>query len=300
MIRRVRGNRRRSAPISAISLMRSASRTRFLPGMIGAGALPASSPPYGRSGCAGWSRSVGYNIQHIATSGLPAAAAQEHRMWYQWYFQTERSRADSEPPRSGTAIVAFMVAELAIRRGRPSRRLRRVSISRLCRGDDPVLPSPPPQRAGRPSTRANRTAPRGPAADHGADDRPARALLMACRRSNNQLSRRRFHRPLRPPRRSARRPFPVARNPRRSRASPPRPDRRPTLAAALYRHSITSLANPMTEGGIVIPSAFAVSRLITSSNLGSISTGKSAGFIPLRILVVYAAARRRRSPRLSP
>lgn len=32
----------------------------------------------------------GYNIQNIATAGRPAAAAQEHRLWYQWYFQTER------------------------------------------------------------------------------------------------------------------------------------------------------------------------------------------------------------------
>lgn len=36
---------------------------------------------------------TGYNIQHIANSGRPAAAAQEHRYWYQWYFQTERGRA---------------------------------------------------------------------------------------------------------------------------------------------------------------------------------------------------------------
>lgn len=34
----------------------------------------------------------GYNIQNIATSGEPAAAAQEHRLWYQWYFQSERGR----------------------------------------------------------------------------------------------------------------------------------------------------------------------------------------------------------------
>jgi pimeloyl-ACP methyl ester carboxylesterase len=37
--------------------------------------------------------STGYNIQNIATSGEPASAAQEHRLWYQYYFHTERGRA---------------------------------------------------------------------------------------------------------------------------------------------------------------------------------------------------------------
>ncbi len=35
----------------------------------------------------------GYNIQNVAKSGLPAAAEQEYRYWYQWYFYTERGRA---------------------------------------------------------------------------------------------------------------------------------------------------------------------------------------------------------------
>jgi pimeloyl-ACP methyl ester carboxylesterase len=35
----------------------------------------------------------GYNIQNIAGSVKPAAAEQEHRMWYQYYFHTERGRA---------------------------------------------------------------------------------------------------------------------------------------------------------------------------------------------------------------
>ena len=36
---------------------------------------------------------TGYNIQDIARAGKPAGAAQEHRYWYQWYFQNERGRA---------------------------------------------------------------------------------------------------------------------------------------------------------------------------------------------------------------
>jgi pimeloyl-ACP methyl ester carboxylesterase len=36
---------------------------------------------------------TGYNIQNIAASGEPASASQEHRLWYQYYFHTERGRA---------------------------------------------------------------------------------------------------------------------------------------------------------------------------------------------------------------
>jgi pimeloyl-ACP methyl ester carboxylesterase len=35
----------------------------------------------------------GYNIQNIAGSVEPAAPEREHRMWYQYYFPTERGRA---------------------------------------------------------------------------------------------------------------------------------------------------------------------------------------------------------------
>jgi pimeloyl-ACP methyl ester carboxylesterase len=35
----------------------------------------------------------GYNIQDIAGSGKPAPAEQEYRLWYQYYFHTERGRA---------------------------------------------------------------------------------------------------------------------------------------------------------------------------------------------------------------
>jgi pimeloyl-ACP methyl ester carboxylesterase len=41
----------------------------------------------------------GYNIQNIALSGRPGPAAAEHRLWYQWYFHTERGRAGLEQNR---------------------------------------------------------------------------------------------------------------------------------------------------------------------------------------------------------
>ena len=36
---------------------------------------------------------TGYGIQDIAAAARPAAAEQEYRYWYQWYFHTERGRA---------------------------------------------------------------------------------------------------------------------------------------------------------------------------------------------------------------
>src|SRR5262249_53786294 len=64
--------------------------------------------------------------------------------------------------------------------------------------------------------------------------------------------------------------------PRRRRAA----NERDELASL---HSITSSAMASTPGGIVRPSAFAVLRLITSSNLVGCTTGRSAGFAPLRM-----------------
>ena len=49
-------------------------------------------------------------------------------------------------------------------------------------------------------------------------------------------------------------------------------------------HSITSSARSSTDCGIVRPSAFAVLRFMTNSNLVGCSTGRSAGFAPFRIL----------------
>ena len=49
-------------------------------------------------------------------------------------------------------------------------------------------------------------------------------------------------------------------------------------------HSITSSARASSVGGMVRPSAFAVLRLIASSNLTGCSTGRSAGLVPCKIL----------------
>src|SRR5262249_50445119 len=65
--------------------------------------------------------------------------------------------------------------------------------------------------------------------------------------------------------------------PRRRRAASERDE----LAALNARtHSITSSARASTVGGISRPSAFAVLRLITNSNLVGSWTGRSPGFSP--------------------
>src|SRR4051794_25334594 len=48
-------------------------------------------------------------------------------------------------------------------------------------------------------------------------------------------------------------------------------------------HSITPSARPSSVGGTVRPRAFALLRLITSSNFSGASTGSSLGFAPLKM-----------------
>src|SRR5262249_53735071 len=65
-------------------------------------------------------------------------------------------------------------------------------------------------------------------------------------------------------------------------------------------HWISSSARASRDCGMVSPSAFAVFRLMTSSNLVGRSTGRSAGLAPLRILSTYVAARRKLSATFAP
>src|SRR5262249_10967025 len=73
--------------------------------------------------------------------------------------------------------------------------------------------------------------------------------------------------------------------PRRRRAA----EQRDELAAPY--HSITSSARASSVSGTTRPSALAVLRLTTSSNLVGCSMGRSAGFAPLITLMTNAAAR---------
>src|SRR5258707_8553849 len=72
------------------------------------------------------------------------------------------------------------------------------------------------------------------------------------------------------------------------------------LPARSPLHSITSSARASSVGGMSMPSALAVLRFTTSSNLVGCSTGRSAGFAPLKILSTKAADRRCKSRKLTP
>ncbi len=51
----------------------------------------------------------GYNIQDIGASTKPAEPAQEHRIWYQYYFHTERGRAGLEQNRRALARYIWSI-----------------------------------------------------------------------------------------------------------------------------------------------------------------------------------------------
>jgi hypothetical protein len=59
-----------------------------------------------------------------------------------------------------------------------------------------------------------------------------------------------------------------------------------SLAQQIALYSITSSARARSVGGTSMPSARAVGRLMTNSNLVDCTTGRSAGLAPLRILPV--------------
>jgi hypothetical protein len=68
------------------------------------------------------------------------------------------------------------------------------------------------------------------------------------------------------------------------RTSPIWATRRPIQRSKAHLYSITSSAIASSDGGMSMPSAFAVFRLMVSSNLVGCSTGRSAGTAPFNIL----------------
>src|SRR5262249_23480281 len=64
---------------------------------------------------------------------------------------------------------------------------------------------------------------------------------------------------------------------------------------APLNHSITSSARSIIDGGMARPSAVAVLRFTTISNLVGNCTGRSPGFSPRRMRSTYEAARRGKS-----
>ena len=127
--RRGRVSRRRWARTCSTSWTRSTCRRRRWLGTTGAGAPRASSRRCGPSACAGWSPSAATTSRTSPRSVKPAAPEQEHRLWYQYYFHTERGRAglSRQSVRAVPPAVAAVVAHLVLRRRdlRPQRRVVR-------------------------------------------------------------------------------------------------------------------------------------------------------------------------------
>src|SRR6516225_1418990 len=111
-----------------------------------------------------------------------------------------------------------------------------------------------------------------------------------------------------------REPFSIVRGKRCEDANAPHPVRplrprreRQCCRSSAYKrneltppHSITSSAAFNRPFGTLRPSAFAVLRLMTSSNFVPCTTGKSAGFSPLRIRPAYRPTCRYESVALPP
>src|SRR6516225_3211274 len=76
---------------------------------------------------------------------------------------------------------------------------------------------------------------------------------------------------------------------RRRDARDDEPDQQSHAEEPASSHSMISSARARIDGGIVSPSALAVFRLMTSSNLVGCWTGRSAGLAPFRILSTYSA-----------
>src|SRR5262249_53912399 len=82
--------------------------------------------------------------------------------------------------------------------------------------------------------------------------------------------------------------------------APARPPRNASSEGRPEPHRITSSARVRSDWGIVSPRAFAVLRLMTSSNFVGCAIGSSAGLAPFKILPTYAAEPRNMSDMLGP
>jgi len=78
------------------------------------------------------------------------------------------------------------------------------------------------------------------------------------------------------------------------------PQKRTHAPQQTAAYSITSSARASSAGGTSSPNVLAVCRLMTSSNLVGSTTGRSAGFSPLRTRPVYTPTRRNSSVTFGP
>ena len=140
----------------------------------------------------------GYNIQNIAASGEPASAAQEHRLWYQYYFHTERGRAGLTKNRRDVCRLLWRLwsPEWHFDEATFERSAAVVRQPRLRRRRDPVLPPSLRLRA-----RRSRATPASRPSSPSSPRSPCRrssctAATTAWGRHRRRTARPVFHRPL--------------------------------------------------------------------------------------------------------
>jgi hypothetical protein len=116
-----------------------------------------------------------HNIQNIAASGHPDPAAQEHRMWHQWYLQTGRGRTGLEQNRREIARLLWHLWS-------PNWQFDDATFDATAASfDNPEFAAVTVQsyrhrhgkRRGRPGAGADRARAGGATADHSPDDRLA-------------------------------------------------------------------------------------------------------------------------------
>ena len=172
--RRAPVSRRPSALMCATSWTRWRSSRRHLRVTTGADVPHASSPPYGRSVCAGLFPSPDTTSRTSRRRAVPRRLMAEYRHWYQWYFQTERGRAGLTQNRRD---IADCCGSYGRRTGASTMPLtwhgEKLRQSRLRRRDDPVLSPSLWRGAWRSGSRGDGTTSRCTTEDHGAHDRAA-------------------------------------------------------------------------------------------------------------------------------
>ena len=127
--RRAPASRRRSATTCWSCWTRWASRARCWSATTGAAAPPASWRRCGPSACAGWSPRAATTSRTSRSPPAARRAGAEHRLWYQYYFHTERGRAGlaREPRRLRAACCGGCGRPTGTSTTRPSSAPRRPS-----------------------------------------------------------------------------------------------------------------------------------------------------------------------------
>ena len=160
----------------------------------------------------------GRRLQHPehATPGRAGFRSDEHRYWYQWYFNTERGRSGLEQNRREICRLLWQQWSPAWRFDDATfdRTARQLRQPRLRRRRDPLLPPSIRGGRGRPALECDRAAPGRTAAHRRADRRPARRRRHRDSPTAGEEDAARFPGPVRASRRPERRAPAAARSAR--------------------------------------------------------------------------------------